>query len=242
MKRLLTLVGSLLLLTSIASADDKAVVDAVKKFLTTDEGQQAVYQAAQSFEIKQQMEGFKQMIEPSFKNRLTIDAGKSFSKGPANAKVTIFEFSDYQCPYCQRGAAMVEEIVKMYPNDVKVVFKNFPLPMHKQAGPAAQAAIAAGKQGKFWEFYEVLFGNQAKIPQPDFFVQTAQTLKLDVEKFKKDMESPETKQMVDDDMKLGQANKIQSTPTFVINGVKVEGALPVPYMKYVIDRLISEKK
>src|SRR5579862_3334448 len=89
------------------------------------------------------------------------------SKGPADAKVTIVEFSDFQCPFCSRVVPTVEQIEKAYPKDVRVVFRHNPLPFHPNAPLAAEAAVAAEAQGKFWEMHDKMFTNQQNILRPD---------------------------------------------------------------------------
>ena len=86
-----------------------------------------------------------------------IEIGDSFTIGPENAKVTIIEWMDFQWPYCAKSVSLIEEILEKYPNDVKVVFKNFPLGSHKQARKAAMYALAAGRQGKFKEMFHKIF-------------------------------------------------------------------------------------
>ena len=88
-----------------------------------------------------------------------VPAGKSFARGPANAAVTIVEFSDFQCPFCAQAATLLDQVIAAYPNDVRFIYKNYPLPFHNQAMPAAKAAVAAGSQGKFFEMHDKLFEN-----------------------------------------------------------------------------------
>jgi protein-disulfide isomerase len=180
-------------------------------------------------------------MDDQFKNPAKVDIGNSFVKGPSNARVTIVEFSDFQCPFCKRGRDTMEQLLEAYPKDVKLVFKNFPLPFHQNAVPASKAAIAAGKQGKFWEMYKVLFDNQQNLNQP-FFEAQAKLLNLDVERFKKDMEAPETSKMIDDEKAQGSALGVSGTPAFFINGVKVVGVRPIDDFKKVVDRWLADGK
>jgi len=147
-------------------------------------------------------------IEAQFKNPVQIDLGESPSKGPEDAKVTIVEFSDFQCPYCQRGANVVESVLKDYPNDVRLVFKHLPLGFHQHAQPAARASLAAGRQGKFWEMHDMLFKNQRSLGE-EAYVKFAGDLGLDVEKFKADYADPKIAELVADDN--AQAKKIGSS-------------------------------
>lgn len=109
---------------------------------------------------KQQEEKQKRALEESFKNRIEDDISDDCpSKGPAGAPITIIEYTDFQCHYCAKGAKTLDQVMQMYPDKVRVVFKNNPLSFHKQALPAAKAALAADRQGKFWEYHDLLFKN-----------------------------------------------------------------------------------
>lgn len=150
-----------------------------------------------------------------------IPIGDSPVKGPATAKVTILEFSDFQCPFCSQVPAVVDQVLKEYPNDVKFVFKQFPLVrIHPQAIPAAKASLAAHKQGKFWEMHDKMFANQKQLDDASL-KKYAQELGLDMAKFDTDFASPEIAKQVDDEMKLAATNQVTGTPTLFINGKKV---------------------
>lgn len=180
-------------------------------------------------------------MENQFKNPVKFDLKDAWFRGPKDAKVTIVEFSDFQCPYCQRGAKILEEVLKAYPKDVKVAFKHYPLPFHGDAKPAAKASIAAGKQGKFWEMHDLLFANQDALKR-EAFLKYAKDLGLDVAKFTADMDAEATAKMVEEDTNLGYTNQVQGTPAFFINGVMISGARPVDSFKTVIDRWLKEGK
>ncbi|RIL10670.1 MAG: disulfide bond formation protein DsbA [Proteobacteria bacterium] len=227
--------------TQPLSADDKQFETQMQKYLATDAGQKAVGKSVEDYFKKKQSEAQEQQFEDQFKNRAKIDVGNSPSKGPSDAKITIVEFSDFQCPYCKRGMDTMEEVLKAYPKDVKLVFKHLPLPFHKEAMPAAKASYAAGKQGKFWEMHDALFINQDKLTA-DFYVEQAKTLGLNVDQFKKDMGSPEAEAAVKADKEIAEKNGIQGTPAFFVNGVGVRGAYPLDHFKKVIERLMNEKK
>jgi protein-disulfide isomerase len=153
-----------------------------------------------------------------------VNVGTTYgnTKGPDDAAVTIVEFSDFQCPFCSQAAGLVKQIVEAYPDDVRVVYKNYPLPFHKQALPAAKAAVAAGKQGKFWEMHDKLFENYRTL-NDDVYATYASEIGIDVEKFKSDMASDEVKKIVDQDMSDARTAEVRGTPTFFINGKKPQG-------------------
>lgn len=249
LKKTLILVVSLFFafLSVSAEVSEQQFSDLMKKYLNSDAGRQELGASVQKYFMDQQKKGQEQQqkqqaqeMEEQLKNPLKVDVGNSPSKGPATAKITIVKFSDFQCPFCKRGADTLEQVVKAYPNDVKVVFKQMPLPMHSQAKPAAYASLAANKQGKFWQFYDALYSNQQTLTQ-EFFDQKAKEFGLDVAKFKKDMESKEIKDAVDADMKQAEALGVNATPAFFINGVAVRGAYPFDHFKTVIEKILAKK-
>jgi len=151
-----------------------------------------------------------------------LAAGDSPARGPAEAKVLIVEFSDYQCPFCSQAEPLLDQVMAAYPNDVKRVYKQFPLTsIHPNALPASKAAVAAGKQGKFWEMHAKLFGNQREL-SPDNYKKWAEELKLDVARFEKDMASPEVQQQIDKEMQEAKAADVTGTPTIFVNGKRLQ--------------------
>ncbi len=156
------------------------------------------------------------------------------SKGPANAKVNIVEFSDFQCPFCSRVVPTVEQILKAYPNDVRIFFRHNPLPFHPNAPLAAEAGVAAAAQGKFWEMHDKMFANQQNIARADLEKYAAE-IGLDTAKFKQALDSGAGKAKVQEDLKAAQQIGVQGTPNFYINGRNVQGAQPFEEFKKVID-------
>jgi len=167
----------------------------------------------------------------------SLNIGDSYAKGPEGAKVTIVEWSDFQCPFCSQAAGLIDQITKAYPNDVKFVYKNYPLPFHKQAMPAAKAAVAAGKQGKFFEMHDKIFANQRSL-NDDVYVQYASELGLNVDQFKKDMDSPEVQAQIDKEMTEARSADVRGTPTIFINGKKPQGRSFELY-KGIIDGILK---
>lgn len=161
--------------------------------------------------------------------------------GPASAPVTIIEFSDFQCPFCDKVQGSLAEVRKTYGNNVRWAFKNLPLEFHPEARPSAYAAAAANKQGKFWEYSKKLWANQKNLGDK-FYTQAAQELKLDMAKFEADRKSPAIKAIVDADLQDAQRVEARGTPFFVINGTGLSGALPVEAFKQVIDAELAKKK
>ena len=136
--------------------------------------------------------------------------------------MTIVEFSDYQCPFCSQAETLLDQVTAAYPKDVKRVYKQFPLTsIHPNAMPASKAAIAAGKQGKFWEMHAKLFANQRELTA-DNFKKWAEEIKLDVAKFEKDMASPGVQSQVDKEMQEAKAADVTGTPTIFVNGKRLQ--------------------
>lgn len=162
-------------------------------------------------------------VEASYRARFAPEAVKQLSlegsptKGPSNAPVVIAEWADFECPACASARTLVDELVKRYPNDVRVVFKHFPLSMHPNAEKAARAAVAAQRQGKFWELHGALFDNQDKL-DPAKIEQLAKGVGLEMPRFAQDRDSESTADFVARDRKQGEALELKSTPSLFING------------------------
>jgi len=155
-------------------------------------------------------------------------------RGPASAKVNIVAFSDFQCPFCSRVVPTLEKVMKDYNGQVRLWFRHNPLPFHQDAPLAAEAALAADAQGKFWEMHDKLFANQANIKRPDL-EKYAQDLGLDMTKFKAFLDNSSGKARIDADMALGQKIGVQGTPNFFVNGRPIRGALPFEEFKKIVD-------
>jgi protein-disulfide isomerase len=169
-----------------------------------------------------------------------VDApADSPSFGPQFAKVTIVEWSDFQCPYCSRAAPTVDKLKETYGKDVRFVFRNFPLPMHPNARIAAQAAMAANAQGKFWDMHDQLFANQAALDRASLD-RTAEKLGLDMVRFAKDIDSPLVKAQIDADMAAANAAGVHATPTLFVNGRPLLGAPQWEQFKVEIDAEIAK--
>src|SRR5436305_7226353 len=142
-------------------------------------------------------------------------------RGNPDAPATLEEFADFQCPPCSNFAGFAEELLKQYDSRLRIVFRNFPLPGHEHAREAALAAEAAGLQGRFWEMHDVLYREQAvwtKAPNVrELFDSYAGTIGLNVDQFRKDMESEKVKARVDSDEERGHSFGIERTPTIFIN-------------------------
>jgi protein-disulfide isomerase len=160
-----------------------------------------------------------------------------------DAKVTLVEFGDFQCPACGAAYPVVEQILQNYKGKINFVFRQYPLQVHNHAQPAAEAAEAAGAQGKFFDMYTALYTGQKDWGESnkymDYFLTYAKNIGLDVNKFKADVQANKYKNKIQADMKDGDALAIQATPTFFINGVEQEGGLPYDQFKQKIDDAIK---
>lgn len=146
-----------------------------------------------------------------------IDVLGSPFKGPVQAPIEIVLFSDFQCPYCSKLVPTLEQITALYPREVKVVFKNYPLRNHKYARKSAIAALAANEQGKFWSFHDGLFENYSKIDDA-FILTLADKLDLDREQFQRDMKNQKIWAQINKDIQEAKKVGVRGTPTVMVNG------------------------
>jgi protein-disulfide isomerase len=166
------------------------------------------------------------------------------SKGAANAKVVIQQFSDFQCPFCSRVEGTVGEIMKNYGDKVKIVWRDKPLPMHPDAPLASEAAREAFKQkgaAGFWKMHETMFAHQKELKRENL-EKYAEEQGLDLAKFKAALDSHVHKATVDAESKVADEAQISGTPAFVINGYFINGAQPYPKFKKIIERALAEAK
>lgn len=189
----------------------------------------------------------KERTEKEFANPLVAEnLDGRVAKGPANAPVTIVEYTDFQCPFCARGYQTMEQVVKAYGDQVRIIVKHLPLPNHPMAVPAAKRYEAIAKQDhkKALAFYSEVFSKQDKLNQDQekFLDAAAKKVGADVAKMKKDMESPEVGAIIQADMAEAQKFGINGTPGFIVGGVSVKGAYPFETFKGIIDRRLAEKK
>jgi len=167
-------------------------------------------------------------------SKVDIKIGDAPVKGPASAKVTVVEFSDFQCPFCGRVNPTLKEIEDQYKGKIKIAFRNLPLPFHDKAHLAAEAALAANEQGKFWAMHDKLFANQQALDRPSL-EKYAQEIGLNMNRFTAALDSGKFKDKVDSDAKEGAAVGATGTPTFFINGTRLVGAQPADKFKELID-------
>lgn len=165
-------------------------------------------------------------------------AGEVPSYGPADAKVTVVEFSDFECPYCSMAANAVNELKASYGDRVRFVFRQFPLSFHQQAHLASQAALAANAQGKFWEYHDKLFANQKALGRQDL-EKYAEELGLDMDAFRKALDEGTYKATVDAELELGGEVFVSGTPSVFVNGTRIANGTDTASIKAEIDKALG---
>ncbi len=182
-----------------------------------------------------------QVVQPTEQvRRYPVPVDDDPAIGPENAAITIIEFSDYECPYCRRWFEEVyRQLFKAYPNQVRLVFRDFPLTsIHSNAQAAAEAANCANEQGAYWSFHDKLFGMSLGLSS-EAYLQYANDLNLDMDQFEACINERRYQDEVLADLKYAANLGINSTPTFFINGIPVVGAQPFEVFKYVIDKELA---
>jgi protein-disulfide isomerase len=206
----------------------------IEEFLGSQRRQQARAQLVD--ELTRKGGGVKVLLDPP---RVEVAVAPTDPvKGPANAPITIVEFSDFQCPYCARVNPTLDQVRQVYGDKVRIVFKDFPLPNHPEAPKAAEAAHCAGEQGKYWELHDRMFANQRALQVPAI-KQYAAAVGLDMNAFNQCLDSGKHAGRVAENLKSGEALGVASTPTMYINGRPVVGAQPFDYFKAVIDEELA---
>ena len=171
---------------------------------------------------------------PILEDPIKIPIDGAPSKGPQNARVTLVEFSDFECPYCSRAAGEVDALLKMFPNDIRLVYKQFPLSMHPHARMAAAAALAANEQGKFWQMHDKLFANFRQLSR-ERILAIAKEIGLDMGRFTADVNSGKFDAVVNKDVKDGDEAGVDGTPAFFINGKHYNGPMEPSQVKPLIE-------
>lgn len=160
-------------------------------------------------------------------------------RGNPNAPVTIIEYSDFECPFCERFHPTVKQALNDYPDDVRWVYRHFPLDsIHIEARPAAEASECAAEQGKFWEFADGLFENQSRLGKA-FYNELAQNIGLNMDQFSECVSSRKYKDHVEANLQEGIKAGVTGTPGSFINGEKIPGAVPYDYLKEAVEKALA---
>ena len=178
------------------------------------------------------------LAEPKLPSGVSL--GGEPSLGPEGAPVTIVEFSDFQCPYCRAAQKTIKRLVQDYPAQVRLAFKHLPLSAHPQAMAAAQAAFCAGRQGRFWQYHDALFA--AEDLAPESLRGAASALKLNPAEFNACLDSEAARAAVLADVREARRLGISGTPTFVVNGRLVRGAVGFEEFKGIIERELKSAR
>jgi protein-disulfide isomerase len=171
---------------------------------------------------------------PILSDPVKISINGAPAKGPENARVTLIEFSDFECPYCSHAVGQVEALLKIFPKDIRLVYKQFPLSMHPHARKAAAAALAANEQGKFWQMHDKLFANYRQLSDANILTM-AKEIGLDMNRFSADMASGKFEPAIKKDLKDGEESGVFGTPAFFINGKLYNGGMEAAEVKPLIE-------
>ncbi len=160
-------------------------------------------------------------------------------KGPKSAPVTIIEFTDFECPFCKRSQDTLKQVMDVYGSKVKLIEKQYPLPFHQRAKPAAEAVLCAQEQGKFWEMHDKIFPSDSM--QDSDFTRFAGEIGLNKSKFEKCYSSHKMAARIEKDIADGQRVGVRGTPHFFVNGQVINGAQPFESFKTIIDAELAKK-
>ena len=200
---------------------------------------EAIIESVQAYQQQQQQQqqASTQEILQEFKNNPQAQIGESPTFGSTAQKIVLFEFSDFQCPFCAKVQGNLKEFMDKNQDKVTLVFKHLPLTrIHPQAIPAAKAAWAAQQQGKFWEYHDALFEQQDKLGE-ELYLEVANNLGLDIEKFNSDRQSEAATNSIETDVKLAQKIGVSGTPFFVMNGETFSGAVKLSQMEETLAKV-----
>lgn len=167
--------------------------------------------------------------------KVSVESKNNPSLGPEDAKVTIIEFSDFECPFCQRSQGINKALREKYNGKIRWVFRDFPLSFHPNAMFAHIAANCANQQGKYWEVFDLLFQNTGSLDK-DSVLKLAESRNLDMKKFKECSEDSSVMAEIQKDIADGQEVGVSGTPAFFINGIMVEGAQPMESFVKIIEQ------
>jgi protein-disulfide isomerase len=204
--------------TKVSPELEKQILQVIRKH------PDVLLEVLQKYAIEQQQKEQKAQADTVKLARKDVKSfiGDSPTMGAKDRKIVMVEFSDFQCPYCSSASVEVKKFMAKHKDKVTLVYKHFPLTqIHPEALPAARAAWAANKQGKFWEYHDALFANQAKLGEP-LYLETATKLKLDLKKFNADRKIADA--AIVKDFTLGRKVGVEGTPTFILNGEVVAGS------------------
>lgn len=197
--------------------------------------------AAQQAKVEGDTEHCNQAEEQEDLEIVDVRVGAAPVRGSDRAPVTIVVFTDFQCPFCAKSEATMHELAAKYGDRVRIAFKNNPLPFHDHARLASRAALAAGEQGKFWEYHDVLFAHQNALGR-EALLAYARELGLNPTKFREAMDADRTAAAVDADIAEAKRLSVMGTPSFFVNGRRVVGAQPLARFESLIDEALVTRR
>ncbi len=214
----------------------EAVEERIGQFLTQQQRQTARAELITELQVKY---GFESYLEPL---RIPVEDAGFPSRGPENAPVTIVEFSDFECPYCSRVIPALEQVLDTYGDQVRLVFRQFPLNnIHPNAQKAAEASLCANDQGKFWEMHDLMFKEQRSL-ELEQLKEKAARLELDVEAFNECVDSSKYAEAVMSDQEAASRVGVSGTPALFINGRFLSGAQPYEQLAILIDAELASRE
>lgn len=171
---------------------------------------------------------------------LTLAVRKDdYSLGPNDAPVTLLEYGDYECPYSRKGYRFAQMLLRHREGHIRFIFRNYPLrKIHPHAQFCAEAALAAGDQGKFWEMHDLLFDNNRELSKKKID-RFAEQIELDMNRFRTDLEQERFKKRVTEDFRSGVKSGVEKTPAFFVNGQRYEGELEYRELESFIDSIME---
>ena len=179
------------------------------------------------------------VLQPPEPPVIQLAEGADPSTGPVTAPVTIVEYADFECPICKENVSILQELVKLYPDQVRLVYRDFPLPSHTQASPAAEAAQCAYEQGQFWAYHDALFGNAPDLNTAVYF-RLAEQVHLNTEQFAACFTEGHAKGAVAKDQAEAQRLGLSGTPAFFVNGRYMGGFQSLTRLREAVDRALRE--
>ncbi len=213
----------------------ESVMPQIKAYLAQNGQQDARDKYFKTLEAKYKVD---MLLQPM---RVNVAANGFPARGPAAAPVTIVEFSDFQCPFCSRITPTLEQVVSKYGNKVRLVFRQFPLPMHPNAAKAAEASLCANEQGKFWEMHDAMFKDQAGLAVDGLKSKAAGIAGINAASFNSCLDSGKETPAVQSDMKAGTKAGVNGTPAMFINGRFISGVVSADDLSKVIDEELKGK-
>lgn len=202
--------------------------------------------SAQAGQAKKRQEDEKKQLEDSFNNPLQAEIRTDeMFRGNKDAKITLVEYSDFECPYCKRGFQTVGELMKKYKGEIRFVYKHLPLSFHPNAMPASKyfEALRLQKEDLAWKFHDELYNNFDKIKLGEkFFKSVAKKLGANMKKLAKDKDSQKVKDRIEQDLAEAKKFGFNGTPGFLLNGIPVRGAYPASHFDGLIEELKKRGK